>query len=391
MAQRAQEVPQPKARRGPHSFPGMDSAELSVDGEATAYRLFDIGYEIDLERAARLLGAAERGRSRPARLEARALEIRQPPLSAALGERELTLDGHTVRGRLAVHLFAFGVCSLRFSVSAPAGASWADFTAFGAAFDRSGALARLFESELETLLARVRDAVVRPGVAPVVEDYVVFRLFALRAAGTEVSAANALTDEHLRLLLLGERRALASAAQRDLLGSRFSYYADDLAVLTWDNALIADARGEDTDVEYVLEFANAQLLELRVYDAQLDAELPALYDRIAAARRRPLATTRRFRPLLGDMQTRVADVTEIVERAENAFKVTDDVYLARIYERALELFRVRNWRSGVDRKLSIFRETYAMLNGETQATRNELLELAIVLLIVFDIVLGFTR
>src|SRR3989449_5037406 len=43
----------------------------------------------------------------------------------------------------------------------------------------------------------------------------------------------------------------------------------------------------------------------------------------------------------------VADSTEIVERAENALKVTDDVFLARVYAAALELFRGRAWR---DRK-----------------------------------------
>ena len=44
--------------------------------------------------------------------------------------------------------------------------------------------------------------------------------------------------------------------------------------------------------------ANAQLLELRVYDALLDAELPALYDRIQAARARWNVFFTRFRPLL---------------------------------------------------------------------------------------------
>ena len=51
----------------------------------------------------------------------------------------------------------------------------------------------------------------------------------------------------------------------------------------------------------------------------------------------------------------------------------------------------RSWRSGISRKLAIFRETYEMLNGEAQAARAELLELAIVLLIVFEIVLSFIR
>jgi hypothetical protein len=145
-------------------------------------------------------------------------------------------------------------------------------------------------------------------------------------------------------------------------------------------------------VEYILEFANALLLELRYYDALLDAELPKLYARIERARRRrPRIFTAGYTRLLASMQTLIAEITELVERAENALKVTDDVYLARIYTAALELYRARTWRAGIDRKLTIIRETYAMLNGEAQARTSELLELTIVLLIVFEIVLSFVR
>jgi hypothetical protein len=202
----------------------------------------------------------------------------------------------------------------------------------------------------------------------------------------------ALTDERLAVLLLGEPRPLAEQARAGLLANRFSYYADDLAVLTWDNALVVEPQPTDRDVEYILEFANAQLLELRVYDALLDAELPAMYDRIAAARQRQLPLpTRRFQSVLSDLQTRVADVTETVERAENALKVTDDVYLARVYGAALDLFRATAWRRGIERKLEIFRETYAMLNGEAQAARSELLELVVILVILAELVLGLVR
>jgi len=147
----------------------------------------------------------------------------------------------------------------------------------------------------------------------------------------------------------------------------------------------------DTDVQYILEFANAQLLELRVYDAVLDAELPAMYDRIASARpRRQLALLqRRFAALLSELQALVADSTELVERVDSALKVTDDVYLARIYTAALDIFRGREWRAGIDRKLAIIRETYAMLNDESQAARAEALEVLIVALIAAELVLPF--
>jgi len=87
----------------------------------------------------------------------------------------------------------------------------------------------------------------------------------------------------------------------------------------------------------------------------------------------------------------VADSTELVERVENALTVTDDVYLARVYSAALELFRGRAWRSGIDRKLAILRDTYAMLNSEAQAARSETLEIAIVVLIVGELAVAFLR
>jgi uncharacterized Rmd1/YagE family protein len=68
--------------------------------------------------------------------------------------------------------------------------------------------------------------------------------------------------------------------------------------------------------------------------------------------------------------------------------VTDDVYLARIYTAALEIFRGREWRAAIDRKLAIISETYVMLNAEAQAARSEALELLIVVLIFAEILLA---
>ncbi len=84
----------------------------------------------------------------------------------------------------------------------------------------------------------------------------------------------------------------------------------------------------------------------------------------------------------------MADSTEIVERAENALKVTDDIYLARVYAAALEVFRERAWRYDIDHKLGIIHQTYAMLNAEGMAVRNEVLEIAVVVLILVEIVIA---
>ena len=81
----------------------------------------------------------------------------------------------------------------------------------------------------------------------------------------------------------------------------------------------------------------------------------------------------------------VAEVTELTERVDNTLQVTEDVYLARIHTATLELFRVPKLSAAVDRKLSIIRETYIALYEEAGSRRAELLEAAIVLLIMFEI------
>jgi hypothetical protein len=362
---------------------------LLIDGSAIVYRLHDVGYAIDLERASALLAPSDPVRARPVRGEAEAIQIANPPVSITLGDAPVMIADEVFAVRISARIFDFGVCAMRASVDAPNGTSWDAFAQLGAAADASAELAALLDRELARLLEIIGPAIERPGLAPVTEAYVVFRITRLVHEDGSPASPTTLTDEHLVSLLLNERDALSSQARRELLPHRFSYYTNELTVLTWDNALVFEPREQDRDVEYILEFANAQLLELRFYDALLDAELPRMYDRVAIARRRGPVTTRRFSPVLAAMQTRVADFTETIERVDNALKVTEDVHLARIYAAALELFREAAWRRGIERKLQIMRDTYAMLNDEAQASRAELLEAAIVLLIVFEIVLSF--
>ena len=367
--------------------------DLRVRGAAITYRFHDIGYAIDLEHVTRLLISEAPARARPGRIEARALQIANPPVAVSVGMREIDIEGVISNAQLSARIFDFGVVSLRLEMAGTDTMTWSAFVHFARMLEASSALDPVFARELEALRERIAPAVERAGVAPVHEEYTVYRIAELGLRDGRALDANAvLSNERLAPLLLNEQRALAVTALGELLQHRLSYYADDLVVLTWENALVLEPSSDDRDVEYILEFANAQLLELRVYDAVLDAELPVMYDQVSEARhRRHPLPTRRFQGVLSRLQTRVADVIEMTERAENALKVTDDVYLARVYGAALELFRATSWRRGIERKLEIVRSTYVMLNGEAQAARSELLEIAVVLLIVTELVLGIIR
>ena len=379
----------PAAGLAASTVPPSRQSLTRVEGAAVLYRLYDVGYGIALDRALDLLAANAPERVRPVRGEGQAIQIPNPPVTVLLGGENIAVQGRRRDVDLSARIFDFGVVSLRVRVPTPGELSWEEFTEFGNALDADteAGLAALFEQHLRLLLERIRPAIERPSIAPVTEEYVVYRVSRLVGAGGETIPTDALRDVDVVPLLLNERRPLSEDARRELLPHRFSYYADDLAILTWDNALVVEPVEGDSDVQFILEFANAQLLELRYYDAVLDGQLQSMYERISQARTR-LRLTRRFGPLLAALQRTVADSTELVERVENSLKVTDDVYLARIYAAALEIFRGRVWRAGIDRKLSIIRETYAMLNDEAQAARSEALEIAIVVLIVGEIVIA---
>jgi len=376
-------VPDPITARSP--------SPLLVAGSLVSYRLYDVGYALDLEQAGRLLEGLATGRTRPTRSEAKALVIAQPPLILALGPTSLPGDGASSAAELSACCFDFGVISLRLRVPVLEGTPWKDLVGMARMLERID-LAGVFGPALSSLASQLQPAITKPGVAPVVEDYTICRLTALQRAEGGATAPSALDDAALAELLLGESRALTEDARRHLLSRRFSYTDQDLTVLSWDAALVVEPVQPDQDVEFLLEFANAQLLELRVYDAELDAELPLLYDRASLARRGPTALlVRRFEHVLAGLHTLVADTTEVVERVENGLKVTNDVYLARIYQAALALFREDAWRLSLARKLQIFRDTYAMLNDEAQTARGNVLEVIIILLIVIEVVMGLIR
>jgi hypothetical protein len=367
------------------------SDELTIrTGAIVALRLFDIAYSIDLGRVEALWAAHASASSRRGKLSAtpeKAVSFGVPPVLLALEPVTLVVGGASVRADVTARFYDFGAMALAVRVPV-AETAWADFVAQLQSVDRAigpSAPGEFWEALLQQVRAIVGPALVRPSATTLEEDYL---LAVVRELSEPLTAAELRNRVDLVALLSGEKRALSDAAQRELLRQSFSYYTDDLVVLTWDRAFIYEPRG-DSDVADVLEVANAQLLELRYYDELLDDELPQMYARVEEARgATSLFAARRFAHLARRLYTLVAEVTELTEKVDNALQVTEDVYLARIYTSALELFRVPKLGAAVDRKLAIVRDTYTALYDEASSSRAELLEMAIVVLIAIEIVLA---
>ncbi len=360
-------------------------------GEVIVSRLFDVAYEIDLAKAETIWrdragtgGERKRLQATPAK----AVSYDVPPLVLSLDAVPLQLADGTVMAGVAARLYDFGVITVALRVAAH-DLSWTGFSgllnAVNEALGSGGCCYGVWQTLGDALRRQMQAALVRPAASLIEEDYVVGLV---RAFDRPVMATQIQEQLDLVPLLSGERMALSGAARQDLLRNSFSYYTDDLAVLTWDRAFLFEPRG-DSDVIDVLEVANAQLLEMRYYDELLDDELPRMYDLVETTRRAAgIGSSRRFSQLARRLYALVAEVTELTEKVDNALQVTEDVYLARIYTAALELFRVGMVSAAVDRKLAIIRDTYAALYEEASSARAAVMELAVVMLIVAEVALA---
>ena len=371
-----------------------DVTEFRIQaGELVALRLFDIAYAIDLAHVERIWlhrtqVATQRSRLTGAPEKSLAFDV--TPLVLPLDAVSLVIEGCVVAARVTARLYDFGaaVIALRIPVQ---DASWSEFAAQFNQLDRAvgpAAASTLFAELLARLVGVITPALTRPNQGSPSEDYLFAQVNRFTAP---LTGAQILERADWQALLTAEQRTLSDAVRRDLTRHAYSYFTDDLVVLTWDRAFIYEPRG-DTDVADVIEVANAQLLELRYYGALLDDELPRMYDRVEEAHRgRELLAPRRFADLARGLYTLVAEVTELTEKVDNALTVTEDVYLSRVYIAALELFRVRDVGAGVDRKLAIIRDTYTALYDEASSRRAELLEWTVIILIAVEVGLSLFR
>lgn len=360
------------------------------EGSIQVYRLFDVADAVDLVRAEALVGAPKSRLKLEGAQSSAALEIPRPPLHLALGARPVRLAGGERTAETSAHIFDYGVVSIVYKVPIAAGTSLDDLVPVAEQLvamptpDLDAAARR----EAEELARALAPALERPHRWDGLETY---HVFFVRAFERGVSARELLAQAPLARLLLGETsRAPLSAAERsDVLKHHFSYLEEDLAVIDWNSAFVCEPSGV-ADIPDLLEFATAHLLELRYYDALLDRELHAIYDEIEASERRGLSNvanlfTRRHRRLQRRTAALLLELSEMIERLENAVKIVGDFYLARLYQSAVRRFRLPAWQDSVLRKQRLLSEVNALMGNAADTSRGQLMELAIILLILGEI------
>ena len=118
-----------------------------------------------------------------------------------------------------------------------------------------------------------------------------------------------------------------------------------------------------------LEFANAQLLELRYYDHVVDKELDGIHANISRKESLSIWRIKQYERYAAEVRRTIAELMDITDKIDTSLKVTEDVYYAKIYLSALRLFRVKEVEGSIKKKLEIASNIYDMFYREISTKR----------------------
>jgi hypothetical protein len=311
----------------------------------------------------------------------------------ALGRRRVPLASGEREAEASVRVFDYGVASVLYRLEVPPGTDLRELVPLaeellGQPTPELDAAAR---AEVEELSRALLPALERPHAWDGLETY---HVFVVRRFADACTAADVLAEAPLARLLLGETSPVPLSREEsiDVLKHAFSYLADDLAVVDWNSAFLLEPSGVG-DIPDLLEFATAHLLELRYYDALLDRELSRIYDEIEGGPRQGLRSlfTRRYARLQRRTAALLLELSEMIERLDNAVKIVGDFYLARVYQTAVRRFRLPAWQDSVLRKQKLLAGVNELLSDASDTRRGELLEVIIILLILWEVLFALLR
>jgi hypothetical protein len=358
---------------------------LQVRGTCHCVFAYDIGFSIDLTAAeSRITSFTERETIRHKRRAPRYFEYDPAPLRIVQTAEPIHfIQNAKASAQIELVLYDFGALTVIYHVDLTGDLS--HLLDLSEELYENQLLLADSRSRVEELLKTIHPAVSKPSISRFVEDYIVFQI----GSFSEPISIEQLLIEHaleIAQILRAETRKLSNDEVYDALSHRISFTTSDVAIVDWNAALLVDEDAED--LLTILEFANVELLEMRVLDERLDDALSHAYDRLTKR-------TSRWFPFRSDP----ADLREIsrwqvdsailFEGVNNVLKLLGDQYLARLYRLTGERFHLSDWDASILRKLDTLQSIYQKISDQIASRRMEVLEWIIIALIAISIVLPF--
>jgi len=186
-----------------------------------------------------------------------------------------------------------------------------------------------------------------------------------------------------------ETESLSEVQVEEILDSAIGYYRGDFIVIDYAAAFAYDS--EYAELLDFVEFANVQQLELRYFDRLLDQQLNAIYEgkvhRLPAKAYIPFIGTLAHSPV-DDLARLRVDISVITERLESSIKLVAEPYYSELYELLQNKLDLKNWKDGIERKLSIIQDVRSIFQHKVDIAREDLLSVLIILLIFIELIVG---
>ncbi len=360
----------------------IESSETMLHGSVLVLLQFDVCEAIRLDRLRELIRASTVEQPALKHPAPGYVRYQRPPVVEPIGT--LTLEsGEQLQGE--IKYYDYGVLSVVFEL--PFSGGWGKLTGLASRWVWDVDFAAQATEIVRTRLERATAALVKPYSKEwLSEDYLIFHIREM--TGTQ-SVADLIQTQGSRIaqVVRGDTGHLAESECNEVLQSRISYYANDLAVIGWNAAFIYDSTsGAETAIQ-LLEYANSQLLEFRHYDDLLTAELERVYTLldegtgIFARWKLARSATR--------LHTVLLDVAELTEHADNAIKFLSDMFSARLYKLAALKVGVPDYKDLVTQKVRNAEELYRFMVDQFNQSRAFFLELTVVIILVVELIYLF--
>jgi hypothetical protein len=356
-----------------------------LKGSILVHRVFDVGGEIALGKAEKLL--SEYSKSLRLKLETdtrKAIIIKDAPLKIELGKRQLVLNGADFAAEMFARVWDYGVISITLELPIPDGTTWDDLVRLAGCIESSDDIEKTAASAKDELKKKILTAIRHPTEWNISEDYVTY--FVEKLDGVR-NPRELLEKADVAALILAETREPLSESSKDLITENVLQYADsDLAVIDWNSALLIEPDGQ-RDVADVIEFSLTHLLELRYYDDMLNLKLDELYDTIEQKKEGIVNIFNNFyADIAEESSSKYIEFSEFLGRIENSLKTVGDPYLATVFRSSAEQFRFEDWRKSISRKMKTLADITQILQGEVNTKRSHWLEIVIIVLIAVELV-----
>ncbi|MFH1454047.1 MAG: hypothetical protein ABIH00_08755 [Armatimonadota bacterium] len=341
------------------------------------YRLYDVAEDFNLNKVQETLAKVKQtSRLKFTRVKPKSIIIENPPVSANIASIDINLGRWSLKANLTAKVYNMGAISLILKIILPENISYNELKELSIYLYSAEETEEIFKNHLDNIKDLLSANFKFFERKFHIED---FTLYYFHSWNKDWDPAP---------ILLAEKEPLSKQTTDETLHNSFSYGENDLTIITWDSALVCD-KEKSTDIPDILEFALMELLELRYYDDMLSQAVDAMYEDVKKAGTfRWFLKLSRYREISKKLMHIVADISEITEKIQNSLKVTEDVFYARVYASALNIFRTQNWSNSIQHKISIIQRTYQMLSSEIENSNATFLEAAIVFLIIIEIIIS---